>query len=70
MGFNVDKKALSADDIRQELKALEERYGMPSDAFYERFNRGELGDEPDFLMWASLYDMLALAEAPSKPIPA
>ncbi len=69
MGFNVDKKVLSADDIRQELKVLEERYGMPSHVFYERFNRGELGDEVDFLMWASLYDMLAHAEA-TKSIPA
>ncbi len=69
MGFKTDKKALSPDDIRQELKALEERYGMASAVFFERFNRGELGDEPDFLMWASLYDMLARAESP-KPLPA
>ena len=70
MGVKVDKRVLSASDIRRELKAIEKRYGMTSGDFYERFNRGELGDDQDFMMWASLYDMLAIAEAPSKPIPA
>ncbi len=69
MGYNVDKKVLGVEDILRELKALEERHNMSSDTFYEKFNRGELGDAPDFMVWATLYDMMARAGA-RKPIPA
>ena len=44
------------------LLAYEERFGMASEAFYQRFEAGELGDRADFIEWASFYDMLQNAK--------
>ena len=41
----------------QALKMFEERYQMPSDVFYERFEAGELGDAMDFFEWAGLFEL-------------
>jgi hypothetical protein len=30
---------------------------MNSEAFYQRFNLGELGDDVDFVEWSAFYDM-------------
>lgn len=55
--MRVTKKVLTPENIRKELTILEGRYGMSSQEFYEKSNRGELGDRRDFIRWASLYDM-------------
>jgi len=30
---------------------------MESQMFYERFQRGEMGDAPDFMRWATQYEI-------------
>lgn len=62
--MGVTKKVMTAEAIRAELADMEARYGMSSDEFYLKFNRGELGDDEDFFVWASLYDMLSRYEMP------
>ncbi len=39
------------------LRAFEERHQMSSELFFERFQRGELGDDADFFEWSAMYDM-------------
>lgn len=41
----------------QTLREFEERYGMPSEVFYQRFEAGELGDSMDFFEWAGLFEL-------------
>jgi hypothetical protein len=43
--------------LEQDLAGFEERYELTSDAFYTRFQAGELGDGMDFVEWASLFQM-------------
>ena len=50
------------EDLTAALLAYEERFGMASEAFYQRFEAGELGDRADFIEWASFYDMLQNAK--------
>ncbi len=50
-------RRLTLEDIEQELRVLEERYGMSSQDFYVRYNRGELDDREDFVWWAGLIAM-------------
>lgn len=57
--MGVKKRVLTEKDIRKELAALEAKYGMTSAVFYEKFTRGELGDDRELLLWAGLCDMLA-----------
>ncbi len=36
---------------------FENRYGMSSATFYDRFEAGKLGDAMDFFEWAGLYEL-------------
>jgi len=57
---------LTDDVVREELRALEAEHGMTTQEFYEKYNRGEMGDSEYAMRWASLYDMLM---RPAKPPP-
>jgi hypothetical protein len=57
--------------LEQDLTEFEGRYELSSDAFFNRFQAGEMGDAMDFVEWASLFQMtqrlrerIALLEAP------
>ena len=45
------------ETLRSDLDKLEARFGMESPDFFARFEKGELGDDMDFMEWASLYQM-------------
>ena len=48
------------DDFAKVVRSLalyEQKYGMESQMFYERFQRGEMGDAPDFMRWATQYEI-------------
>ncbi|MBC8450269.1 MAG: hypothetical protein H8D78_21255 [Chloroflexi bacterium] len=45
-------------EVAEELYEYEQRYGVTSAEFYERFQRGELDDELQHcIRWASAYDV-------------
>ena len=44
--------------LRQQLRVFETRYSLKTSEFYARFLRGEMGDEPDFIVWAGLKELL------------
>ncbi|MGQ9627009.1 MAG: hypothetical protein ACUVV0_08930 [Anaerolineae bacterium] len=39
----------------RELLEYEKKYGMTSQEFYEKYKRGEMGDEADIISWAITY---------------
>lgn len=41
----------------RDLRDYEERYGMDTPTFHERFDAGELGDSADFFEWDGLYEL-------------
>lgn len=41
----------------RDLRSFEQRHGLLSAEFYERFEAGLLGDEMDFFEWAGLYEL-------------
>ena len=47
----------AVDSLRLDLDELEARFGMESSDFFARFKTGEMGDDMDFMEWASLYQM-------------
>jgi hypothetical protein len=47
--------------LEDHLKKFEEKYKIPSQDFYCRFQAGELGDSEDFFEWNSYYEMLKYA---------
>jgi hypothetical protein len=50
------------EDLEQRLRQFEEKYQMPSERFYQRFQAGELGDSMDFFEWNTYYEMLNAAQ--------
>ena len=43
--------------LTERLKVFEQRYGMSTEDFYQKFRAGELGDEMDFVEWSAFRDM-------------
>jgi len=58
------KEALAAsnpiDDLLElavELHGYEQQYGMTSEIFFEKYQRGEMGDAMPFIKWAGRYQL-------------
>ena len=45
------------DRYDHDMGEFENRYGMASGRFYERFEAGEMGDATDLFEWAGLYKL-------------
>ena len=54
--FSVQQTDISV--LRQQLQDFERRYALESSDFYARFQRGEMGDHRDFIVWAGLQELL------------
>jgi len=42
-------------ELAEQLREYERRYAMSSADFYEKYQRGEMGDEREIMHWAMLY---------------
>jgi hypothetical protein len=45
-------------ELRDDLAEFEGRYHLASDEFYQRYQAGEIGDDMDYVEWASLVQMV------------
>jgi hypothetical protein len=45
-------------NLQVDIRAFEEKYKMSSDEFFERFEKGAVGDSEDFMIWAGLRELL------------
>lgn len=43
--------------LTEQLKEFEQKYALGSSDFYKRYESGEMGDEMDFVEWASTIEM-------------
>jgi hypothetical protein len=48
---------LTFEELSRRLRAYEEQYGYSTTEFYRRYQRGELGDDPEMMLWAGLYHL-------------
>lgn len=51
---NVDVNE-SLERLIEEMRQLEDRYGISTIEFYERFTAGKMGDCRDFIWWAGSF---------------
>jgi hypothetical protein len=63
MGLEFKPKVIElTDDVLQsELRELEDKHGMSSERFLERYNRGELGHCAEFVRWSGLLGVASKA---------
>ncbi len=43
--------------LKADLVELEQKYGMSSDEFAQRYRQGAMGDDADFVEWNALFRM-------------
>jgi hypothetical protein len=58
--------------LKKELSRFESAYQMSSEDFFDRFEKGDLGDKEDYFEWSAMYQMyersvdrLNILESPS-----
>ena len=44
-------------NIEIEIKKYEKKYALSSNDFYQKFEKGKLGDKNDFMIWSGIYEM-------------
>jgi hypothetical protein len=57
LDYATDRHRKDLEDLAAKLRALEEQFGMTSDLFSQKFQRGELGDDEAFFRWHALVEM-------------
>ena len=66
LGQLLDKKKLLLDrsifETMKKLRAFEEREGMGSKEFFEKFEKGLAGDDQDVMIWSAEYEALGFLE--------
>ena len=55
--YTEERYRSDLEDIASKLRSLEERFGMDSDLFSQKFHSGELGDDEEFFRWDALVEM-------------
>lgn len=53
-----DQMQVQLARLQQRLSTFERQYGWATPEFYERFEKGELGDETDFFEWSATWEMV------------
>ena len=55
----LSQHRLRLERYEHDLIEFEQRHGMKSSEFYNRFKSGELGDSMDFFEWFGIYELYA-----------
>jgi hypothetical protein len=53
----AEQSQAQLSQLGADLAQFERRYELPSDEFYQRFEAGQMGDDMDYVEWASLVQM-------------
>ncbi len=55
--YEKEKTIKEVDMLKEELSRFESTYQMSSEDFFNRFEKGDLGDKEDFFEWSAMYQM-------------
>lgn len=55
--YEKEKTSKDIEGLRKDIERFEGEYNMSSDEFFERFEKGELGDNEDYFEWSALFQM-------------
>jgi hypothetical protein len=53
----AEQSQVQLRQLQADLAELEQRYHLSSAEFYQRYRAGQMGDEMDYIEWASLVQM-------------
>lgn len=52
-----ERTSTDVEVLRKDLSDFEAKYGISSDEFFNRFEKGELGDGADYFEWSAIFQM-------------
>ena len=55
--FEKEKTSKDIQALKNDLELFERKYNMSSIEFFEKFEKGELGDNEDYFEWSALFHM-------------
>ncbi len=55
--YHIKKIKREIARMQFELDKYENKYKLKTNDFYKKFEKGELGDENDYMMWAGIYEL-------------
>ncbi len=55
--YEKGKTIEEVNALKNELSRFESAYQMSSQDFFERFEKGDLGDKEDYFEWSAMYQM-------------
>jgi hypothetical protein len=55
--YEKQKTTKEVDMLKKELSRFESTYQMSSQDFFERFEKGGIGDQEDYFEWSAMYQM-------------
>jgi hypothetical protein len=58
IAYQINELRRANLNLQLDLAQFEEKYRLDSAEFYKQFERGELGDGEDYILWAGLYETL------------
>ena len=58
----TEKTSREVQMLSKELAQFESSYQMSPDEFFDRFEKGELGDKEDYFEWSAMYRMYRRSE--------
>jgi hypothetical protein len=55
--YEKEKTVEEVNMLKKELSRFESAYQMSSEDFFDRFEKGDLGDKEDYFEWSAMYQM-------------
>ncbi len=55
--YHINRVKREISRMQFELEKYEKKYSLKTNEFYKLFEKGELGDENDYMLWAGIYEL-------------
>ena len=52
-----ERTSTDVEILKNDLSKFEGKYGISADEFFNRFEKGELGDDGDYFEWSAIFQM-------------
>jgi len=55
--YQIREIKLGLYNIEKDLKEFEKKHKIKTEVFYKNFEKGKIGDDDDYMIWAGIYEM-------------
>jgi len=56
--YHINRLKREIARMQYAIQKYEIKYNMTSENFYNKLEKGELGDDKDFVMWSGIYELM------------